>query len=164
MSRRLDAAGAVALEALAARIATAAHTGTPLTKAQAVAWLRGAGVSRDDARRLVTAGDGRWTVARGPTTARGGCPPWLVVPVGAPVCGDLAAATNDADEHPAPVDLRTQLLAAARAARFRRLEYVSGRIIPTGEAYWQRFCAVADQGEIATALRALGVPVEAGDS
>ena len=162
MNRRLDAAGAVTLEALVARIVTAARTGQPVTKAQAVAWLRVAGIPRDHAGRLVTTGDGRWTVRRGVTPARGGCPPWLVLPVGAAVCGDLTTAKTPRDEHPAPVDLRTQLLAAARAARFRRLEYVSGRIIPTGETYWQRFCALADRREIVAALRALGVPVEEG--
>jgi hypothetical protein len=154
----------VALEALAVRVEAAAQGGQPVTKAQAVAWLRAAGIPRDHARRLVTVGDGRWTVARGPTTARGGCPPWLVIPVGASVSGDTAAAETRSGSAPEPVDLRARLLAAARAAGFRRLEYVSGRIIPTGEAHWQRFAGLADQGEVVRALRALGVAVDAEDS
>jgi hypothetical protein len=149
----------VALEALEARIETAARTGTPLTKATAVALLRAAGVPRDHARRLaVTAGAERWVVARGQTTARGGRPPELLVPVGAPVCADLVTAETLPAPHPEPLDLRARLFAAARAARFPRLEIRCQVVLVAGEFHWQRFAGLATPTEITSALRALGVP------
>ncbi len=151
----------VALETLAARIETAARTGTPLRTAEAVALLRAGGMPRDQARRLlVTAGDGRWVLGRGQTTARGGYPPHILLPVSATFCGVLAAAKTRSGGAPECVDPRARLLAAARAVGFPRLEYVSGRIIIGEECFWERFAALATSTEIATALRALGVNPE----
>jgi hypothetical protein len=113
----------VALEALATRIEVAARTGTALRTAQAVALLRAAGVPRDQARRLlVTAGDGRWIVGRGQTTARGGCPPRVLLAVDGGGGAVLAAARADPSVSPEPVDLRVRLLAAATSAGWRRLD------------------------------------------
>jgi hypothetical protein len=55
------------------------------------------------------------------------------------------------------VDARAQLLAAARAAGFPRLEIKLQVVILAGERWWQRFAALADVSEIASALRALHV-------
>ena len=152
----------IAIEALVASVRGAARRGQPLRKAEAVALLRAAGLPRDQARRLVaTAGDGHWTVGRGQTTSRGGCPPQILLPVAAAVCGDLEAAKTHPNQHPQPVDLRARLLAAARAAGFPRLEIRCQVVILDGEHWWQRFAALAIPIEITTALRALGVAVDA---
>jgi hypothetical protein len=148
----------VALDALAARIEAAARTGRPLRTAQAVALLRAAGVPRDQARRLlVTAGEGCWTVGRGQTTVRGGCPPHTV-------CGNLATAKTHADACPEPVHLRARLVAAAQRVRWRRLDLGHRGVIPGGEPFWQRFVALADVADVVRALRALGVALDAGDA
>jgi len=156
---------AVALEELAARVATAAQGGHPLTKRAAVTWLHATGIPRDDARRLVaTASDGRWIVTRGQTTPRGGRPVWVLLPVGTPVCGDLTAATTYPEARADRVDLRVRLLAAARTAHFPKVELRTQVVLMDGEFHWQRFTALASLAEIATALRALGVAVDAGDA
>src|SRR5262245_41970874 len=98
---------------LAVRVEGAARTGSPLRTPQPVALLRAAGVPRCQARGLiVTEGEGRWTVGHGQTTTRGGCPPQILLPVGVPVSGDLAAAETSPRDDPEPVDLRARLLRA----------------------------------------------------
>jgi hypothetical protein len=155
----------VALDAVAARIETAARHGVPLRTAQAVEFLRAAGIPRDAARQLViTAGDGRWTVRRGQTTARGGCPPQILLPVGTPVCEVIAAAKTHGEEDLKPVYLRARLLAAARARGFPRAEIRCQVIIPAGEHWWERFAAVADLTDVVSGLQALGVEPDAGES
>ena len=156
----------VALEQLATRIEVAARTGTPLRTAQAVALLRAAGVPRDQARRLlVTAGDGRWTVGRGQTTARGGCPACIMLPVGAPDSGNLAGAKTHPEGDPERADLRACLVAAASRAGWRRLDLGHRGVVPSGETFWQRFVALASVTDVVFALRALGVAVvDAGDA
>src|SRR5262245_20542483 len=153
----------VALEALAARIEATARASTPLRTAQAVALLRAAGVPRNEARRLLaTAGDGRWIVGRGQTTARGGCPPQILIPVSGPAGGVLAAATTNPDRRHEPVDLRTRVLPGVRTAGFPKVEIRVQVVVLAGERWWQRFAALAEVADIVCALRALGVEPDAG--
>src|SRR5262249_11147389 len=141
----MTAAVHMVLEALASRIEAAARTGSPLRTAQAVTLLRTAGMSRNEARRLITtAGDGYWVIGRGKTTARGGCPPQILIPVGAPVSEVLAVAKTNPEGRHEPVDLRTRLLTMARTAGFPKVEIRVRVVVLAGERWWQRFAALAD--------------------
>ena len=112
------------------------------------------GVPRDQARRvLVTAGAGRLIIARGQTTARGGCPPGT-----APRRCDRLRGSGGGEN---PVWRCTRTCGPPHAAPrsgarggFPRVEVRCRRSSPAAGLFWQRFVALA---EVADGPRAAGV-------